>query len=444
MIHTWFHSNRSDIRLITDLAVPLLLIQLLQLLFQLGDQAIVGRLGLEEFAAVGIASSFIFLITGTIGILSAAFNIIGGRLIGSDDIPGFGRAFNTSITLSIIIGILFELLLLTTGHWILNTVYDLDSTPATRYLYINGITLGLNMVLFNFSAYFKNINKAKLLTFSFVAAGIVNLFFDYVLVFGKWGFPELGMSGAAAGSVAGYAASVGVCIYFFRRSKLFRFSPQLDRPITKQLFKLYFPMALQDLIEYTLFAMGIMAIISRMEPRFVASYSVLTTLLEIIMIPMYCISGSCMTVTAKAYGKLQPGYTRYSYLSSLLLLMISIPLTLIITAFSYPFIRIITDTEVIISLVQHVLPLALGLNLVNGLQMVMKSALQAVDLERWVLVYSGVVYAVSLGIIYIFVSRFELTGVYLGFGISYLCLSLGYLYKLNGREPYAHTKTLSR
>lgn len=214
MLKKWFHRNSADFRLINDLVVPMLFLQILQLLFQLGDQAIIGRLGVEEFAAVGIASSFIFLITGTIGILCAAFNIIGGRFFGNNDIPKFGQAFNTSMTMSIIIGILFELLLLGTGRWILGTVYDLNFAPATHYLYISGVTMGMNMVLFNFSAYFKNINQAKLLTFSFAAAGIVNIFFDYVLVFGKWGFPALGMSGAAVGSVAGYGASIIVCIYF--------------------------------------------------------------------------------------------------------------------------------------------------------------------------------------------------------------------------------------
>jgi MATE family multidrug resistance protein len=444
MLKKWFHRNSADFRLINDLVVPMLFLQILQLLFQLGDQAIIGRLGVEEFAAVGIASSFIFLITGTIGILCAAFNIIGGRFFGNNDIPKFGQAFNTSMTMSIMIGIMFELLLLGTGRWILGTVYDLNFAPATHYLYISGMTMGMNMVLFNFSAYFKNINQAKLLTFSFVAAGIVNIFFDYVLVFGKWGFPALGMSGAAVGSVAGYGASIIVCIYFFRKSSLFSFSLQINRPIAKQLLKLYFPMALQDLIEYTLFAMGIMAIISRLDSEFIASYTVVTTLLEIIMIPMYCFAGSCMTITAKAYGTQQAGYTKYSYLSLQLMLMISIPLTLIVISFSYPLIAIITDKAVVISLVEHVLPLALALNLMNGLQMIMRSTLQAIDLEKWVLVYSGVVYAVSLVIIYVCIRKLELTGVYLGFGVSYLLLSLGYVYKLQRREPYAHAKTLSR
>jgi O-antigen/teichoic acid export membrane protein len=70
----------------------------------------------------------------------------------------------------------------------------------------------------------------------------------------------------------------------------------------------------------------------------------------------------------------------------------------------------------------------------NGLQMIMKSALQAVDLEKWVLVYSAIVYAVSLVILYLFVLKLQLTGVYLGFGVSYLFLALGYLYKLKERS----------
>lgn len=57
--------------------MPLLLTQLIQVVFQLGDQAIIGRTHLHEFAGVSIASSFLFLITGTIGMIVVAFNIIG-------------------------------------------------------------------------------------------------------------------------------------------------------------------------------------------------------------------------------------------------------------------------------------------------------------------------------------------------------------------------------
>jgi putative MATE family efflux protein len=434
MVKQWLHRNKTDINLINSLVIPMLFTQILMLLFQLGDQAIVGRLGVKEFAAVGIASSFIYLITGTIGMLSTAFNIIGGRYLGQNDISKFGESFNTSISLSIIIGIVSEIFILVFGKWILKSIYAIDTTTitaASNYLYISGLGIGMNMILFNFSAYFKNIKKAKILMISFSSAGIVNIILDYTLVFGKFGAPKLGMSGAAIGSVIGFAVSIGINMVFFHRSRLFSFSLHIDKPIAKQLIKLYFPLALQDLIEYTLFAMGIMVIISRMSVQLIAAYTVLTTLMEIIMIPIYGFSGSCITLTAQAYGNKKKDYLKYSYLSSQLMMIIYIPLAFLIIFFPFPLARIITDKESIIVAVQQVLPLFLFVNLINGLQMIKRSTLQAIEHEKWALIYSAFIYTVFLAIIYLLAAKFELVGVYSGFGLCYIFLSLGYIMKLN-------------
>ncbi|ASA20206.1 MATE family efflux transporter [Paenibacillus donghaensis] len=131
MLKQWIHHHRPDIRSINSLVLPMLLTQILQLLFQLGDQAIVGRLGIQEFAAVGIASSFIYLITGTIGILAISFTIIGGRYLGQNDTDSFGQAFNSGMTLSIVIGIISEVVILLGGRWILGTLYDMDHSVVT-------------------------------------------------------------------------------------------------------------------------------------------------------------------------------------------------------------------------------------------------------------------------------------------------------------------------
>ncbi|NWL86123.1 hypothetical protein DMN77_00745 [Paenibacillus sp. 79R4] len=433
MVKQWLHKNRTDIKSINSLVIPMLFAQILMLLFQLGDQAIVGRLGVKEFAAVGIASSFIFLVTGTIGILSAAFNIVGGRYFGQNDISKFGKSFNTSMSFSIIIGIVSEILILVFGRWILESIYAIDTTiinAASKYLYISGLGIGMNIILFIFSAYFKNIKKAKILIISFASAGIVNIILDYTLVFGKFGAPKLGISGAAIGSVVGFAVSIGISMVFFHKSRLFSFSLQINKPIAKQLIKLYFPLALQDLIEYTLFAIGITVIISRMSVQMIAAYTVLTTLMEIIMIPVYGFSGSCMTLTAQAYGNKRKDYLKYSHLSSQLLMLIYIPLALLIIFLPFPLARIVTDKDSILVVVQQVLPLVLIVNLFNGLQIIMKSTLQAIDYEKWALIYSAIIYTVFLAIIY-FAAKFELAGVYGGFGLCYIFLSLGYIVKLN-------------
>lgn len=224
--------NREHLRALLQLALPLLLTQFIQVVFQLGDQAIIGRTHLHEFAGVSIASSFLFLITGTIGMIAVAFNIIGGRYLGENNTTRFNQAFTTSVLLCVLIGVIIELLLLAFGSFVHQSVYGLTGSTlqaAIDYLYIGGLTIGLNLILFNFSSYFKNIKKTKIFVISFVPASMVNVFFDYVLVYGKLGFPKLGVSGAAMGSVLGLALNLFIYILAFQRWKTDLFTWKLNK-----------------------------------------------------------------------------------------------------------------------------------------------------------------------------------------------------------------------
>ncbi|MBD7966651.1 MATE family efflux transporter [Paenibacillus gallinarum] len=433
MIKNRFGYNRSKLNVITNMAVPLMVTQFFQIVFQITDQAIVGRLKVEDFAAVGVASSFIFLITGTIGMLCSAFNIVGGQYLGENNIKKFGKSFNVTMSISLIIGVLCEILILGYGTKIMKSIYGLHAETlavAGEYLNVAGLTIGINLILFNFSSYFKNINKSHILMYSLTAASIVNVCVDFVLVYGKFGFPELGATGAAIGSVIGYTMSLILSIFFFRKYKIFNYSFILKKDIFYRLFRLYIPLALQDLIEYTLFAIALTAFVSRMDVHLLAVYTIIVTLTELFMIPMYALSGVCMTLSAQAYGKEPQKGTEYTGLSCVFLLALLFPLALIMIMFSSPIARLITDKVSIVLFVHQVLPIALATSTINGIQMILRSTLQAINLEKWVLLYSSFICGISLVIIYLMIEYFKLPGLYIGLGICYVGLSLGYIAKI--------------
>lgn len=425
--------NREYIKELLQLALPLLLTQLIQIVFQLGDQAIIGRTHLHEFAGVSIASSFLFLITGTIGMIAVAFNIIGGRYLGENNAVRFNQAFTTSVLLCVLIGVIIELLLLAFGSFMIQRVYGLTGSTlqaAKDYLYIGGLTIGLNLILFNFSSYFKNIRKTKIFVISFVPASMINVFFDYVLVYGKLGFPKLGVSGAAIGSVMGLALNLFIYILAFQRWKTDLFTWKLNKKILTKLVKVYFPLALQDLMEYTLFAIVLSSFIARIDATSIAAYSVITTLLEFLLLPIYALSGSCMTLTAQSYGSEKQSKLTYLLMALCLAFIFTLPLSILVAILANPVAQLITDKSSVISLATYILPLAIGFNLINGLQIIIRSALQSMDMEKWVLVYSTCIYTLLLVLIYFLLKWFQLLGVYVGLGLGYTLLLGGYSLKL--------------
>jgi len=79
------------------------------------------------------------------------------------------------------------------------------------YFYPAAFTVVQNMLIFQYSAYYRNCFNTKITLYSTIVSTIVNLFFDYSLVFGCFGLPQLGTAGAAWGSVIGLF--VGLFIY---------------------------------------------------------------------------------------------------------------------------------------------------------------------------------------------------------------------------------------
>lgn len=86
---------------------------------------------------------------------------------------------------------------------------------ACDYSKIAGIGLGINMLLFIFSSYFKNLQKPMVYLYGTIISLVVNFVLDYMLVFGKFGFPKMGVIGAGIGTVAGLFCHLIIYIVAF-------------------------------------------------------------------------------------------------------------------------------------------------------------------------------------------------------------------------------------
>ncbi len=187
-------------RTIHALAFPILLNYLLSAIFEILDKAIVGHYSTVSFAAVGIGADFIFRITGALGMLCVAFNILAAEKMGKRDEEGFVGAFQISKKLSLLIGLSFFAISLFGGRFFFGKVYGVEGETISillSYYYPASFTVLQNMLIFQYSAYFKNRLNTKITLLQTGVSTAVNLFFDYALVYGAFGFPELGAAGAA-------------------------------------------------------------------------------------------------------------------------------------------------------------------------------------------------------------------------------------------------------
>jgi Na+-driven multidrug efflux pump len=91
-----------------------------------------------------------------------------------------------------------------------------------------------------------------------------------------------------------------------------------------------------------------------------------------------------MRLTAQSYGSEKQTKPTYLLMSIYLGFVFTLLLSILVIILANPLTQLITDKSSVISLATHILPLAIGFNLINGLQIIIRSALQSMDMEKWV------------------------------------------------------------
>jgi MATE family multidrug resistance protein len=375
-----------------------------------------------------IAASVIYAITGSLGIFSVAYNIIAADAMGKRDKNMFEKAFYSAMLFSIVVGIFFIVLSLIFGKVFFEYAYGLNGDilkVILQYYYPESVTVLLNMIIFVFSAYFKNIQNTRITFFSTITATVVNVFFDYVLVYGKFIFPELGVSGAAWGSVIGLIA--GIMVYFIAivifDKKIIVIS--FDLKSIRRMIKLYVPLLGQDIMEFTVYAMALSGIISRLGTNNIASYSLLDGLGNIIILPVCAYSTSAMTlaIQKKASGDelaIKLIIKAATFLSVIVISSISIACLI----FPVMIMRLIISDIRVIAAAKTLIIYLVAAQIINIFYQIYKSYLQGTGKEKFVFAISTVISLLSLILIYILSTIAGVEGVYIGLALKYLILAV--------------------
>lgn len=180
------------------MAAPVLLNYLLLTIFETLDKSIVGHYSVQGFAVIGIAETPIYEITGALGVLSSAFSMIAAQLQGKKNTADFEQAFAVTRVVSWIIGLLFLLASCIGGRFFFQQLYKIEGDTLDEllsYFYPASFTVLQNLLLFVYSAYYRNRFNTRISFYSTAAATIVNLFLMPLLYMDFLDYPNLAQPG---------------------------------------------------------------------------------------------------------------------------------------------------------------------------------------------------------------------------------------------------------
>lgn len=228
------------------------------------DNIMVGQLGTAELAAVSLGNSFIF-IAMSLGIgFSTAITPLVAEADGAGDKAGGKNALKHGLVLCTILGIsLFGIIML-----LKPLMYHMDQPPEVVVLampYLDLVAFSLvPLVMFQAVKQFsEGLSQTKYPMYATILANIINIIVNYLLIFGAFGFPKLGIIGAAIGTLVSRIIMLTYLWYLLKSKPKFHdyvsgFNfRKLSKQMMNKIINLGFPSALQMFFEVAIFTAAI-------------------------------------------------------------------------------------------------------------------------------------------------------------------------------------------
>lgn len=194
---------------VCSLAIPVALQSMLQSSFSMVDQIMIGQLGEVSVAGVALAGKFASVYSVIISAVAAAAGIMISQYLGQKNGGGVRRSFYANLLLAVGIAGIFTALCALLPHRIMGA-YTRDAgtrQAAADYLrQISGTFLPLAGATL-LSTAFRCVEKPRLPLYAGIFSALLNTVLNYALIFGRWGFPAMGVAGAAAATVAAQCAN---------------------------------------------------------------------------------------------------------------------------------------------------------------------------------------------------------------------------------------------
>lgn len=261
---TLFSQYTKEFKYNLSLSFPVILGMLGHTFVQFADNIMVGQLGTAELAAVSLGNSFVF-IAMSLGIgFSTAITPLVAEADSAGNVAAGKSAFKHGLVLCTVLGLsLFGLILVAKPLMYLMKQPIEVVELAMPYLDLVAFSLVPLIIFQAFKQFSEGLSQTKYPMYATVIANVVNIFFNYVLIFGNWGFPEMGIVGAAIGTLISRVVMV-IFIWSLLSYKK-KFHPYvtgfnfkvLEKKVLKKIFNLGFPSALQMFFEVAIFTSAV-------------------------------------------------------------------------------------------------------------------------------------------------------------------------------------------
>jgi len=317
----------KPISLMIKFSVPVLISNVLQLMFVVADTAIIGRmLGVNAFASIGATATTHWLVFSAVLGLNQGFSTLIAQRFGAKDSEGLRKAFSTAIYLAA----MFAVTIGFTGILVCRPLMELLRTPSGlidgSVTYLSWLwagmplTFGYNLLAMTLFA----LGDSKTPLRAMIVATVVNIAFDLILIV------PFGVAGVAGATLIAQATAMAFCIRALKKSGVFQgLKIEFDKSSVWPLLRLALPLGFRNSV-IEVGGLLVQRYVNDYGTEFVAGVAAAKRMYSLLMIAGGAIEVSIGTFIAQNFGAKQFGRVKEGLKDGLKLVFCSVILIMAI------------------------------------------------------------------------------------------------------------------
>jgi len=213
--------DRSFYKNMFSIAIPVTLQNLITSSLNMVDTVMIGALGSKAIAAVGISNQYFFLFTLFVYGLSSGGNVFIAQFWGRRDVENIRKTMGVILITGCLFSLLFSSIAILFPS-VITKVFLKDPVViqlAEDYLRVVGFSYIMTTISYAYGFGLRGIGQAKLPMIISAIALCINTGLNYVMIFGKFGFPALGVKGAAYATFIARVVEMGLMLWILYKGK---------------------------------------------------------------------------------------------------------------------------------------------------------------------------------------------------------------------------------
>lgn len=303
-----FASDKAFYKTLVTIAIPIALQNLITVMVSMMDTLMIGQLGEQQLSATSIANQLWFMLMIVCFGVAGGANVLIAQYWGKGELPLIRRiqamTFKVGFVASLIFGAIA--LFLPVQFMSIFTTEAAVIEYGAQYLRIIGYSYPLYAMANVAIMMLRSVGTVNISVVVYLTSLVVNTSLNYMLIFGKFGAPALGVRGGAIATFCARCAEFIIAIgYILWREKKIKFRLSDLRTNNRSLYKRYVDISIPVIGNELMWGLGasmVAVVIGRMGTNFVAANSIFTVLNQMVTVVIFGVGNAALTIVGNTIG----------------------------------------------------------------------------------------------------------------------------------------------